>query len=199
MYNLVMIKKLIMLGSATAVLVPILAYIRNVDWAASSLPQALFPVFGLLAFMLLWLHSISGVLEDWLRERFDLDSFIHWTALIILVSMLLHVSIILMLAKFNIPMLLSGGWSIWLGLLGLILLLTYDIGKPLRKSGFFARNWNKILIISNVGFVLIFFHSLKIGSDLQTGFMRRLWMFYGVTAILALIYTYGYKIPFGRK
>jgi hypothetical protein len=188
-----MTKKLIVAGAVLAVIVPIWVHIRNVAWGESSLIAALFPIFGLLAFTLLWLHSISGVFEEWLRERFNFDAFVHYTALTILISMLLHPLLLLMILDFNIAGIWAGGTGIRLGIIGLFLLLTYDIGKALKKYHFFSRNWNAILIVSNIGFILTFFHSLKIGSDLQSGFMRGLWIFYGVTAILAIIYTYGIK------
>jgi hypothetical protein len=188
-----MAKKLVILAAIVAVLVPVGVHIINAPWENSSLIAAVFPIFGLLAFTLLWLHAISGAFEGWLRERFNFDTFVHWTATIILVSILLHPILLLILLKGNIAMILSGGLPIWLGLIGLVLLLTYDIGKALKKYEFFTKNWNWILIISNIGFVLTLFHSLKIGSDLQSGFMRSLWIFYGVTAIAALVYTYGVK------
>jgi len=189
-----MIKKLVVLGAILAVITPILAHIRNVSWGESSLTQAIFPIFGLLAFTLLWLHAISGAFEEWLRERFNFDAFVHWTALTILVSILLHPLLLLILIKFQVMMLFQGpSLAIWLGIIGLALLLTYDIGKLLKKRQFFEKNWRAILIISNIGFILTFFHSFMLGSDLQTGFMRYLWAFYGTTAILALIYTYVIK------
>lgn len=195
-----MAKRLIILGAALAVLIPILAHIRNVSWGETSLIQALFPVFGLLAFTLLWLHSISGVFEEWLRERFDFDAFIHWTALAIFASIILHPLLLLILIKFQVMLLFQGpSLAIWLGIIGLVLLLTYDIGKALKKREFFSRHWTAILIISNIGFILTFFHSLMIGSDLQSGFMRYLWFFYGVSAILAIIYTYAVKPFIGVK
>jgi hypothetical protein len=193
-----MTKKLIVLGATLAVAVPILVHIRNVDWGNSSLIAGLFPIFGLLAFTLLWLHAISGVFEEWLRERFDFDTFVHYTALTILVSIILHPLLVLILLDFNILGIWAGGTGIRLGIIGLFLLLTYDVGKMLKHRAFFSRNWNTILIVSNIGFILTFFHSLMLGSDLQSGWMRSLWIFYGVTAILALIYTYGVK-PFLRK
>ncbi len=189
-----MSKKLVILAAALAVLVPIVAHIRNVSWAESSLTAALFPVFGLLAFTLLWLHAISGVFEEKLREMFAFDTFVHWTALAILVSILLHPLLLLVLIKFRIGLLFSGpSLAIWLGIIGLALLLTYDTGKALKKREFFSRHWRAILVISNIGFILTFFHSYMIGSDLQAGPLRSLWLFYGVTAILAIIYTYGFK------
>lgn len=192
-----MTKKLILLGAALAVAVPILVHIRDVDWTNSSLIAALFPIFGLLAFTLLWLHAISGVFEEWLREKFNFDAFVHYTALIILVSILLHPLLLLILLDFNLLGIWSGGTGVRLGVIGLFLLLTYDVGKLLKRHRFFSRNWNAILIVSNIGFVLAFFHSLMLGSDVQAGWMRGLWIFYGATAIPALIYTYGIK-PFLR-
>jgi hypothetical protein len=192
-----MAKKLVILGAILAVIVPLGAHIRNVSWADSSLLGSLFPIFGLLAFTLLWLHAISGVFEEWLRERFNFDSFVHWTATTILVSMLLHPLLLLILARFDIlAIYFSNPLPISLGIIGLVLLLTYDIGKLLRrKYDVFTRNWRRILVISNIGFILTFFHSIQIGSLVQSGFMRWLWIFYGVTAILAITYTYAIK-PF---
>jgi hypothetical protein len=192
-----MTKKLIVLGAVLAVATPILVHIRNVDWANSSLLVAIFPIFGLLAFTLLWLHAISGVFEERLREMFDFDAFVHWTALTILVSILLHPLLLLILLDFDVVGIWAGGTGIRLGIIGFFLLITYDIGKFLKQRQFFSKNWRAILIISNIGFILTFFHSIMIGSDLQSGFLRYLWIFYGVTAILAIIYTYGVK-PFRR-
>lgn len=191
-----MTKLLIILGAATAVAFPIITHILNVSWGNSSLLINIFPVFGLLAFTLLWLHAISGAFEEKLRAMFNFEAFVRWTALVILVSILLHPLLLLIIARFDILAIFAPGehqFALLLGLFGLILLLTYDIGKVLKRHEFFTRNWNAILIISNIGFVLTFFHSLELGSDLQSGFLRKLWIFYGVTAIIALIYTYGIK------
>ena len=193
-----MSKTLIILGATAAVLVPILAHIRNVSWGESSLMANLFPMFGLLAASLLWLHAISGVFEEWLRERFDFDAFVHWTALAILVSIILHPLLLLIIIKFDFSIVFSSTPMI-LGVIAFLLLITYDVGKLLRrKYDIFARNWRKILVISNIGFLLTFIHALELGSDLQSGFMRWLWIFYGITATLAIIYTYGIK-PFVKK
>lgn len=190
-----MFKKLIILGSILAVGIPVFYYIKNVPWGDSSLTASLFPLFGFIAFTLLWLHAISGVFEEWLRKQFNFDSFVYWTSWVIFISIILHPLLLLILVKFNVGAILAASSNPWIltGITGLTLLLTYDVGKALKKYEFFVRNWNKILIISNIGFIFIFFHSLNIGQDLQSGFMRGLWIFYGVTAILAIIYTYGFK------
>lgn len=207
-------KKLVILGAIVAVVTPIWVHIRNViggeslpTGTADFLMAAIFPIFGLLAFTLLWLHAISGAFEEWLREQFNpprlveasrgeagFDAFVHWSALVILVSIILHPLLLLIIIKFKVGLLFSGDpTAIVLGIIGLSLLLTYDIGKMLNRYQFFSKNWSNILIISNIGFILTFFHSLKIGSDLQNGWMRPLWIFYGITAIIAIFYTYGIK------
>ncbi|MCR4279491.1 MAG: hypothetical protein NUV78_02000 [Candidatus Zambryskibacteria bacterium] len=195
-----MSKHLVIIFATLAVIVPIFFRIRNVPWNPSLLTDGnallayLFPFFGLLAFTLLWLHAMSGVFEEWLREKFEFDKFVHWTAIIILVSMILHVLMLLVITRFNISSLFEHNpAAIFLGIVGFVLLLTYDVGKIFRSREFFVRHWDKTLVVSTIGFIFIFFHSLMIGSDLQQGFMRWLWIFYGVTAILATIYTYGIK------
>ncbi|HEY4528543.1 MAG TPA: hypothetical protein VJJ48_01815 [Candidatus Paceibacterota bacterium] len=195
-----MLKNTIILVSALAVLLPIGIHIRDVSWGETPLLLATFPIFGLLAFTLLWLHSMSGVFEESLRKMFNFDAFVHWSSLVILVSILLHP--LLLLASINFDLLIIFGshpLPIWLGAIGLTLLLTYDIGKLLKRHEFFQRHWQDILTISTIGFLLIFFHSLQLGSDLQGGFLRKLWVFYGVTAILATIYTYGIKRYTSRR
>lgn len=189
-----MSKHLVIISATLAVIVPIFAHIRNVSWGDSSLLIGIFPIFGLLAFALLWLHVISGVFEEWLRKKFEFDSFVHWTALVILASIILHPLLLLIFVRFDVVSLFSHSpFAVSLGFSGLILLLTYDIGKILKRYEFFTKNWSAILIISTIGFILTFFHSLMLGSDLQSGFMRMLWIFYGVTAIIATIYTYVIK------
>ena len=177
-----------------SVLTPIILRIMNTLWSEGSLLANIFPLFGLLAFTLLWLHAISGVFEEWLRKQIDFDFFVRWSSLVIFFSIILHPLLLLILVKFNFLAIYKGApLAIALGVVGLLLLLTYDIGKALQKHDFFIRNWRGILIVSSIGTILIFFHSLTLGSDLQSGFLRGLWIFYGTTAVLATIYTYGLK------
>ena len=139
-------------------------------------------------------HAISGVVEPWLRKHFVFDRFVHITVTSILISIILHPLLLLASLGFHFSSIfLYGERYIWSAIIGWCLLITYDIGKALKRYNFFVRNWNKILIISTIGFLLTFFHSLNVGGDLQSGTLRVVWIFYGTTAILATIYTYGIK------
>jgi LPXTG-motif cell wall-anchored protein len=177
------------------------AYPLAVRFSNTGLPKTgnitsnLFPVFGIIAFVLLWLHSMCGVFEPWLRRHIAFDEFIHYTSIMILVSIILHPLLFLVSMSFNINDIFSvyDANYIRLGIIGWFLLITYDVGKALKRYDFFVRHWQSILLISTIGFLLTFFHSLGIGSDLQENPLRAIWIFYGVTAIAGTIYTYGIK------
>lgn len=192
----IVLKSFLLLFTLVAVCYPAWVWFTNMVWGPdSSLLLNLFPAFGLVAFSLLWLHAISGVFEPWLRKQFNFDRFVHVTSLIILACIILHPLILLIQSGFSFTLVFLnyGAKYIWFAIVGWLLLITYDIGKVLNKYDFFVRHWNKVLVISTLGFLLTFLHSLNLGSDLQSNPLRNIWIFYGVTAILATIYTYGIK------
>jgi hypothetical protein len=193
--NKIAVKKVFLsIFSLASVGYPLWISLSKINWTLNAtLLTNMFPAFGILAFTLLWLHAISGVFEPWLRKQIDFDRFVHITSIIILVSIILHPLLLLIMMGSTFAQIIYGGKFIWLGIIGWLLLITYDIGKYLNKYNFFVRHWNKILVISTIGFLLTFFHSLNLGSDLQTNPLRSIWIFYGITAIIATIYTYGIK------
>lgn len=199
--NKIIIKYSIYTVAWLAVLYPLFSRFQNISWELHQNWFALlFPFFGLLMTSLLWLHALSGAFEPWLRKYISFDWFIKFTSTIILWSLILHPLLLLISLNFSISniYLYYGTKFIWLGVISWLLLITYDITKPLKKHDFFAKNWNKILLISNIGFLLSFFHALNLGSDLQSNPLRFVWIFYGTTAGLAIFYTYAVK-PFLRK
>ena len=192
------IKYLIVFFAYLSVLYPLWVRVKTIQWTFDPglLALNIFPLFGLTAFCLLWLHAISGSFEPWLRTLFDFDRFVHITATIILICIISHPLLLLAGLEFKINniFLYYSAKYIWLAVIAWLLLITYDIGKALKKKyDFFSKNWNTILIISNVGFLLTFFHSMALGSDLQSGPLRAIWIFYGITAAISIIYTYGIK------
>lgn len=180
-----------------AVLYPLWVRAHTLQFAFDmTLLPNVFPLFGLAAFSMLWLHAISGVFEEWLRQHINFDRFVQITATLILWCIILHPLLLLFMLRFNTSdlFLAYGTTYITLGIIGWLLLITYDITKPLKKHyQFFAKNWTTVLIISNIGFLITFFHATALGSDLQSGPLRGLWYFYGITATLAILYTYGVK------
>ncbi len=179
-----------------AVLLPVLIRARSVHWVwGHSLLGNVFPLFGLVAFTLLWLHIVGPALLPWLSTYIDFERFLKQTSPFIFAFMLLHPLLLIFNVDFSLTTIVSAyeADDVVLGVIGLLFLLTFDIGEMLRKREFIIKHWNKILLISSIGFLLIFFHSLALGSDLQSGFLHYLWIFYGVTGILAILYNYGVK------
>lgn len=177
-----------------AVAYPLLTVIFARTWALDeTLLYNLFPIFGVMAFTILWLHVISGVFERDLRKLINFDLYVRRTAWIVFVSIIMHPLLALFSFDFDLWGIIDvyGTWPIRLAVTGWLLLITYDIARLLHKKEFFRRHWRKILFISTIGIILAFFHSIWIGSDLQSGPLRFLWIFYGVTAILATIYNFG--------
>jgi len=179
-----------------AVLYPLWVRLSTLAWAPANILPNLFPLFGLAAFSLLWLHAVSGPFEPWMRKHINFDLYVQRTAWLILVCIIAHPLLLLASLNFSITNLfiVYGSTFIVVGIAGWVLLISYDIIKPLRKSyPFFAKHWTLVLAISNIGFLLTFVHSIFLGSDLQTGFLRVVWIFYGITAFFSIVYTYAIR------
>ncbi len=180
-----------------ALIYPLWVRIQTLQWDfnLNTWSLNLFPLFGLIAFILLWFHSLCGVFEDWLKEYIDFDWFVHVTSIIILICIIAHPLLLFIGMDFSISNIFFyyGARSLWFVIIAWLLLISYDVGKMLKKYNFFAKNWHNILAISNIGFLMTFFHSLILGSDLQSGPLKYIWIFYGTTAIMAITYTYGIK------
>ena len=156
----------------------------------------LFPAFGLLAFTIMWLHVVGGALRPWLEKYIDFPKFVSKSSIAVLVLIILHpltlftgvgIRNIFLIFKLYDPK------YIWLAIIAWFILVGYDVSKKFKNRQFFAKHWDTVKLISTVGFFFVFFHSLGVGSDLQTGPLRAVWIFYGVTAAIAAVYTYGIK------
>lgn len=175
-----------------AVLYPSYVWYRSTSFESFSLVM-LFPLFGIIAFTVMWLHVVGSALEQWIGHYVHFEKFVHLTSYLVLVSIMLHPLLLLIGFGFeNLPMMLTSIY-IQLAVAGFLLLITYDLGKIFKTRRFFIRHWGKIKLISTIGFFLIFFHSLGLGSNLQGGFLRTLWIFYGASAGVAAVYTYVIK------
>lgn len=157
----------------------------------------LFPIFGMLAFTLMWGHYIASVIRQLFGlEKEVLKSYFEITSGMVLVFILMH------------PGLLA--WQLWrdegllppgselnyagpalkgyilLAMVSLVVFLAYEF---YRKFG--DRPWWKyIAFMTDLAMVAVLIHALKVGSHLQQGNLRNLWVFYGVTLVVSLGYIY---------
>lgn len=184
-----------------SVIVGALAFLvwgQGIDWRFSELSMyRIFPLFGLVAFSVMWSHYMASAL----RQHFQLDKtalhhYFEVTSSMVLGALLLH------------PGLLA--WQLWqdglgwppgsykeyvgaalygfvlLGATAWLLFLAYELRRVYGKRPW----WRFVQYASDGAMFLVFFHALKLGGELQRGWFRGVWYFYGVTLAGVLIYTY---------
>lgn len=184
--------------SLGAVVLAIFAWGASYDWKISELSTyELFPVFGLVAFSLMWSHYVAAAL----RLHFGLDksvlsNYFEVTSLAVLAAILLH------------PGLLA--WQLWrdglglppgselnyagsrmkmtvlLGMIALVVFLAYEFRRAFDQKSW----WKYVQYGSDAAILLIVIHSLKLGTHLQTGWFKTVWLFYAVSLLISIAYIY---------
>ena len=192
-------KYILAISSFAAVFYPLYVWYGRLGGGLAfdeNLTLALFPALGLAAFSIMWLHVVGGALREWLTKYIDFQRFVGWSSAIVLVLLILHPALLLagvglrntkLIFEYNEPK------YIWLAIIAWFILVGYEVLKRFKKRDFFIKHWNAVKLISTIGFFLTFFHSLGVGSDLQSGTLRYVWLTYGATAAIAATYTYVIK------
>ncbi len=193
--------------SGVAVVLAFVAWGQGNSWQLAGMSAyQLFPLFGLLAFSLMWGHYVAASL----RLHFKLDkavlkTYFEITSLAVLFAILLH------------PGLLA--WQLWrdglglppgselsyvgsamrgsviIAMVSLVVFLAYEFRRKFDQKPW----WKYVQYASDVAILLILIHSLRLGSQLQTGWFQIVWYFYGVTLLMALIYIYFQKYQQRRQ
>lgn len=184
--------------SALATSASFIAWGQLYNWRLGSLTTyQYFPLLGLVAFSLMWSHYIAAALRR--HSGIDgaiLKSYFEATSAVVLVAILLHPGLLI--------------WKLWqsgsglppsslkayvgealyvtvlLGGIALTAFLAYELRRYLGGRSW----WRWVQYASDAAMFLIFYHGLRLGSHLQSGWFRYVWYFYGVTLILSLVYMY---------
>ncbi len=160
----------------------------------------IFPVFGLLAFSIMWSHYIAAALRLYFKiDREALVRYFEATSLVVLGAILLHPGLLAWQTwrdGMGLPpgselhyVSPSMGIYVLLGMLSLLVFLVYELRRKFGKKSW----WQYVASASDAAMLLILLHSLKLGSNLQVGWFRLVWYFYGLTYVLALAYIYSQK------
>lgn len=164
-----------------------------------------FPLLGLLAFSLMWSHYIVSVIRQHFKvESQALHRYFEVTSGAVLVAILLHPGLLawqlwrdgvgLPPGSYKLFVGASAYWAVLIALLAWTLFISYELRRVYGKKPW----WKFVQYGSDGAMFLIFFHALKLGSNLQSGWFRTVWYFYGVTLTGALLYMYTAKWR-GRK
>lgn len=190
-------------GLSTAVtLLAIYVWGQSLSWHFAHLsPYQYFPVFGLVAFSIMWSHYIASAGRQLLRiDKQALQTYFEITSLVVLIAIVLHPAILwfqLWHDGFGLPpesylthyVLPSLRWAAVLGTVSLFIFLAYEL-----RRFFGQKHWWPIMqYVSDLAMIAIFIHSINLGRNLQSGWYQIVWYFYGITLLLCLAYSYGMK------
>lgn len=183
-----------------SIIVSIIAVVvwgEGVGWKTSRLnAYSIFPLMGLLAFSLMWTHYIVGAarrLTSTPKEA--VKQYFRVTGWIVLIAICLHPGLLVYqlwrdglglppesyLTYYVAPTL---AWAAGLGTVGLLAFLAFE-----TKLWFEKKKWWPVIEYANIAAMFaIFVHALKLGGDLQTGWFRSLWFFYGISLAVSIVY-----------
>jgi hypothetical protein len=186
----------------------IIVWGQGLGWHFASLSTyTLFPIFGLLAWNIMWAQYITIVLRYLLKiDGTLLKDYYRLTGWGVLLAISLHPGLLIWqlwhdgfgfppesyLRHFVAPAL---GWVALLGTVSFFIFLAFEL-----KRWFADRRWWYLLnYASDIAMVAIFYHGLRLGSQTQIGWFRILWVFYGIMLLGALTYIYAQRFKAHKR
>lgn len=161
-----------------------------------------FPLFGLLAFSLMWSHYIvSAVRQATGIKKEILHAYIEVTSIAVLIALFLHPGLLIyqlwrdgfglppesFLRHYVAPGL---GWVALLGTVSWFVFIAYEFRRKFSQHSW----WQYVTYLVDAAMLAIFYHALRLGSQTHMGWFRMVWWFYGVSLIAALAYSYTKKL-----
>lgn len=156
----------------------------------------IFPLFGLMAFGLMWTHFVMGALRRYGNVPAVKDSIYKTASFgIVLGLLILHPGLLwlgLYLDGLGPPpfsyinaystQLLAVG----LGSIGLTIFLAFELHRWFKNRTW----WKYVEWAQIVGMAAIFYHAIELGGELQMDWFMAVWWFYGITLALSILYSY---------
>jgi phage-related holin len=187
-----------------AVVIPaVYVWGNSLNWNFENLSlYNIFPLFGLLAFSLMWVHYVSGVVRDYFFPGESTRKSFITTSYFVFSFILLHPTLLVLQLWSDGKGLPPGSYKaynslyapfITLGLFALVGFLIFETKRWFSKKKW----WQYVEVINDAAVVLIMFHSLRLGQHLQQGWFRGVWYFYIVTIGLCIVRTYYKKLMQG--
>lgn len=189
--------------SGLVAMVAFLAWGQGIDWQFSGLSiYRIFPLLGLIAFSLVWSMYVVG----YLRRRFnvksdELDGYYKVLRFVVVLVIFLHPTLLwwqLWRDGFGLPpesylqhyVTPALRWVAVLGTLSWFIFLTYELAQKFRLRLW----WKYVELAGDLAAAAIFYHGLRLGSNLQHGWFRFLWYLYGLVLLIILFNIYASKL-----
>lgn len=156
----------------------------------------IFPLAGLLAFSLMWLHYVTAAANRLAGQTLFGKRYYEATESAVLGLILLHPALFLYQLwhdGFGLPpdsytKYVGVGNSIFvaIAILALFIFLLYESKERVKKTKF----WPYLVWLNNFAMIFIFVHAWKLGGSLRADWFRVVWVFYFVVFILCLVQKY---------
>ena len=172
---------------------------QNVAWNVTELSTySWFPLFGLVAFSLMWGHYVVTATRVAVGGDGDaLKPYYRVTSWIVLIALLLHPGLLiwqLWADGFGLPPMSylthyvapELGWVAILGTVSLLAFLAYELWRWFDKKPW----WRWVSWASEFAMLAIFYHGSRLGAELQVEWFRALWLLYGATLVISFAYLH---------
>lgn len=189
--------------STIVALLAVIAWGNSLQWHASSISAySFFPLLGLVGFSVMWSHYVAGFLQETLgSDEQALKTYFRYTSYVVLLAILLHPGI-LIYQRFRDGYGLPPGsydnyfgpslkWVVMLGSVSLLAFLAFELHRFFGQKSW----WKYVLSAGDLAMVAIFYHGLRLGDQLQSGWLRYVWIFYGLVLIAILLRKYALLLP----
>jgi hypothetical protein len=177
-----------------SVIIPVIVWGNNVSWQIRTItPYQWFPLFGLLAWMIMWTHYVNGAIKI---KNTSLETPRYYgksTAYIVLASLLLHPGILAYAQWKNdvgLPPISFYDYvgenlllAVMLGSVSLTIFLSFEIFDRMKNNPGIKKWWLAISISQSIAMTLIFVHGLRLGSTISSGWFLYIWMLYGIILV----------------
>lgn len=184
--------------SALVVLLAFIAWGGGIKWDLGGLSTyELFPLFGLTAFSLMWSMYVVGFARRTLNPAgAKLKGYYQALGWAVLVLIVLHPALLiyqLWRDGFGLPpgsysnyVSESLKWVVILGMVSLLIFLAYELRRVYGKKTW----WKYVEYAGDAAMIAVFYHGLRLGGELNSGWFRSVWIFYGVVLAVILIQKY---------
>jgi len=186
----------------------IIAWGQTVNWQLGSLtPYQWFPLFGIVAWLIMWTHYATGFLRLTNPGLKSIKYYSKVTGWIVLASLLLHPGILAFSQYRNDQGLPPDSYinyvgeslalAVMLGVIGVTIFLSFEVFNRLKHNKTIKKYWTAVSISQSLAMTIIFVHGLRLGTSLGDGWFRIIWIIFGI-ALIPCFYVI-HRADFTRK
>lgn len=194
--------------SALVVGIAIVAWGQRVDWQLVGISNyQLFPLFGLLAFSLMWAgYVVSGIKSAFNVEDIKLSKlYFQITAAAVFGAILIHPSLLVVQLwrdGFGLPpgsyrQYVAPGtvWFVYLGTVAWLAFMSYELRRFYANKSW----WKYVLYANDIAIWAVYIHAFNLGVDIASSWLRVVWIIYGICLALAFVAIYRKRFAVGIK